>query len=98
MTGREGSSIDDRRRQWAEHRTDNGGDAAAGNMVWYAVRPEKIRVSSKKPDDQSLNAAEGEVWDIAYLGDMTVYHVKLDDGRIVRYQPDQQPAPDATIR
>jgi putrescine transport system ATP-binding protein len=65
-------------------RTDNGGDAATGNTVWYAVRPEKIRVSSKKPDDQSLNAAEGEVWDVAYLGDMTVYHVKLDDGRIVR--------------
>ena len=65
-------------------RTDNGGDAVSGNTVWYAVRPEKIRVSSKKPDDQSLNAAEGEVWDVAYLGDMTVYHVKLDDGRIVR--------------
>ena len=68
-------------------RADNAGDAAAGNTVWFAVRPEKIKVSSKQPDEQRLNAAEGEVWDIAYLGDMTVYHVRLDDGRIVRGQP-----------
>ena len=54
---------------------------ADGNTVWFAVRPEKIKVSSKQPEDQRLNAAEGEIWDIAYLGDMTVYHVRLDDGR-----------------
>jgi putrescine transport system ATP-binding protein len=65
-------------------RTDNGGDATAGSTVWYAVRPEKIKVSSKKPEDQSLNAAEGEIWDIAYLGDMTVYQVKLESGRYIR--------------
>ena len=84
VTAREGSSTTIDAGNGLSIKTDNGGDAAAGNTVWYAVRPEKIRVSSKKPDDQSLNAAEGEVWDVAYLGDMTVYHVKLDDGRIVR--------------
>ena len=84
VTAREGSSTTIDAGNGLSIRTDNGGDAAAGNTVWYAVRPEKIRVSSKKPEDQSLNAAEGEVWDVAYLGDMTVYHVKLGDGRIVR--------------
>jgi putrescine transport system ATP-binding protein len=84
VTGREGSSTTIDAGNGLSIKTDNGGDAVGGNTVWYAVRPEKIRVSSKKPDDQSLNAAEGEVWDVAYLGDMTVYHVKLDDGRIVR--------------
>ena len=84
VTGREGSSTTIDAGNGLSIRTDNGGDAVSGNTVWYAVRPEKIRVSSKKPDDQSLNAAEGEVWDVAYLGDMTVYHIKLDDGRIVR--------------
>jgi putrescine transport system ATP-binding protein len=84
VTAREGSSTTIDAGNGLSIKTDNGGDAVAGNTVWYAVRPEKIRVSSKKPDDQSLNAAEGEVWDVAYLGDMTVYHVKLDDGRIVR--------------
>ena len=27
---------------------------------------------------------EGEVYDIAYLGDMTIYHVKLADGQVVK--------------
>jgi putrescine transport system ATP-binding protein len=27
---------------------------------------------------------EGEIYDIAYLGDMTVYHVKLGDGQVVK--------------
>jgi putrescine transport system ATP-binding protein len=65
-------------------RADNAGEAKSGSTVWFAVRPEKIRVSSKRPENAGLNAAEGEVWDIAYLGDMTLYHVRLDDGRMVR--------------
>jgi putrescine transport system ATP-binding protein len=84
VTGRDGASTTIDAGNGLNIRTDNGGDAVSGNTVWYAVRPEKIRVSSKKPEDQSLNAAEGEVWDVAYLGDMTVFHIKLDDGRIVR--------------
>jgi len=46
-------------------------------------RPEKIRVSPARPAD-AANAIEGEIYDIAYLGDMTVYLVQLDDGKIVR--------------
>jgi putrescine transport system ATP-binding protein len=59
------------------------GSPTTGETVWYAVRPEKIRISSKRPD-AAVNAIEGEVWDIGYLGDMTVYNVKLADGQIVR--------------
>jgi putrescine transport system ATP-binding protein len=84
VTGRDGPTATIDGGNGLTIRTDNGGDAVSGNTVWYAVRPEKIKVSSRKPDDQGLNAAEGEIWDIAYLGDMTVYHVRLDDGRIVR--------------
>jgi putrescine transport system ATP-binding protein len=62
---------------------DNGGKAAAGSDIVFAIRPEKIKVSSKKPAN-AVNALEGEVYDVAYLGDMTVYHIKLDDGQIVR--------------
>ncbi|MFC3321093.1 ABC transporter ATP-binding protein [Mesorhizobium cantuariense] len=64
-------------------RTDNAGTASAGTAVTFAIRPEKIKVSSKKPAE-AVNAIEGEVYDIAYLGDMTVYHVRLDDGQVVR--------------
>ncbi|MHA6687368.1 ABC transporter ATP-binding protein [Mesorhizobium sp. A556] len=62
---------------------NNPGDAPAGADIAFAIRPEKIRISSKKPTD-AVNALEGEVYDIAYLGDMTVFHVKLDDGQVVR--------------
>ena len=65
-------------------RADNADEAESGNTVWFAVRPEKIKVSSKRPEDATANAVEGEIWDIAYLGDMTLYHVRLDDGRMVR--------------
>jgi len=65
-------------------RTENAGAAAAGSSVAFAIRPEKIKVSSRKPANAEVNAAEGEIYDIAYLGDMTVYHVKLADGQVVK--------------
>jgi putrescine transport system ATP-binding protein len=68
----------------ARIRADNAGAAEAGNKVWFAVRPEKIGISGTRPEEAGLNVMDGEVWDIGYLGDMTIYHVKLDDGRIVR--------------
>ncbi len=67
----------------AEIVVENAGDAVPGNSVAFAIRPEKIRISSTRPAD-AVNAIEGEVYDIAYLGDMTVYHVRLADGQVVR--------------
>jgi putrescine transport system ATP-binding protein len=55
----------------------------AGQAVAVAVRPEKMTVSRAKPAG-ALNVIEGEVWDIGYLGDWTVYRVKLDGGAILR--------------
>ena len=57
---------------------------SSGQNVAYAIRPEKVRISLDKPEDASLNMARGEVWDIGYLGDYSVFIVKLDDGRIMR--------------
>jgi putrescine transport system ATP-binding protein len=57
---------------------------AIGAKAGFAVRPEKIRVGSVRPACAPLNAAEGVIWDIGYLGDMTVFHVKLKDGRVVK--------------
>lgn len=48
-----------------------------------AVRPEKMTITRQRPAD-AVNAIEGEVWDIAYLGDLTLYNLKLDDGRIIK--------------
>jgi len=55
-----------------------------GQPVGFAIRPEKIRLSRNPPADPSINAAYGEMWDIAYFGDMTVFHVKLASGRIIK--------------
>jgi putrescine transport system ATP-binding protein len=62
----------------------NAGNAAKGNQVWFGIRPEKMRISSTKPKNAATNAVEGEVWDIAYLGDMTTYHVKMADGMVAK--------------
>jgi putrescine transport system ATP-binding protein len=57
---------------------------AVGTKAGLAVRPEKIRVSRDKPSCAPLNAAEGEIWDIGYLGDMTIFHVRLKDGKVIK--------------
>jgi putrescine transport system ATP-binding protein len=58
--------------------------AVKGDKVAFAVRPEKVRISPDQPADISANAVYGEVWDIGYLGDFSVFLVKLADGRVVR--------------
>ncbi|MCD2183381.1 ABC transporter ATP-binding protein [Rhizobium sp. GN54] len=62
------------------------GDAAPaiGTGAAFAIRPEKLKVSRAAPADAAINASEGEIWDIAYLGDMTVFHVRLPSGKVVK--------------
>lgn len=68
----------------AQITVENVGEAAAGKSVTFAIRPEKIKVSARAPAPGTLNVMEGEIYDLAYLGDMTVYHVKLADGQVVK--------------
>jgi putrescine transport system ATP-binding protein len=55
-----------------------------GQGVAVAVRPEKMRIRHGPAPEGLANAVEGEVWDIGYLGDWTVYRVKLATGAILR--------------
>ncbi len=57
---------------------------AIGAKAGVAVRPEKIKVSREEPVSSATNAMRGEIWDIGYLGDMTVFHVRLPDGKVVK--------------
>ena len=43
----------------------------------------RSRCRRSRPEG-AANAMEGEVFDLAYLGDMTVYHVKLASGQVVK--------------
>ncbi|HMB09384.1 ABC transporter ATP-binding protein [Saliniramus sp.] len=57
-----------------------------GDAVAVAVRPEKMRVfrEAEARDAGAANTLAGEIWDIGYLGDWTVYRIKLDTGQIIR--------------
>jgi len=52
-------------------------------IVWAAIRPEKIFMSTAQPEGVD-NVVRGAVQDIAYLGDLSIYLVKLPTGKVVR--------------
>ena len=58
--------------------------ASTGDNAWFAIRPEKVSVSLEKPVDTGVNVLAGEVNDIGYLGDISVYHVKLPTGATMK--------------
>jgi putrescine transport system ATP-binding protein len=80
--GAQGMSIDCGEGRLIE--AESSGSADVGDRVAFAIRPEKLQVSSQKPDKPHANALEGEIYDIAYLGDMTIYHVKISDGLVIK--------------
>ena len=61
----------------------HGISAAPGATVWAAIRPEKIHLTRTQPAGLG-NRAQGVIEDIAYMGDASIYLVKLDSGRVVR--------------
>ena len=56
-----------------------------GVPIQVALRPEKILLCEQVPED-GCNFAVGEVAHIAYLGDLSIYHVKLHSGQIISAQ------------
>ncbi|MGH8324198.1 MAG: TOBE domain-containing protein, partial [Steroidobacteraceae bacterium] len=61
-------------------------NCAGGATVWTAVRPEKINMSRTLDDEHPLreNVARGTVREIAYMGEVSIYLVQIDSGKIVR--------------
>ena len=56
---------------------------AENKTAMYALRPEKVFVTTEQPEQQ-YNWAHGVVHDIAYLGGHSVYYIKLDSGKLVQ--------------
>ncbi|MBH0238274.1 ABC transporter ATP-binding protein [Methylobrevis albus] len=56
----------------------------AGDKAFFAIRPEKMRLSLDAPPSTAVNAIPGTIWDIGYLGDVSIYHVKLENGAVVK--------------
>ncbi|TYC51502.1 ABC transporter ATP-binding protein [Rhodobacterales bacterium] len=51
--------------------------ANVGDKVWYAIRPEKVRIAHGRAESGQPNQINGLVWDIAYLGDVSIIHAKV---------------------
>jgi len=83
VTGSNGSIVDIETPDGMVIRSESTEAVKPGQKAGFAIRPEKLRVSRTKPDG-GTNAASGEVWDIGYLGDMTVFHIKLKSGQVVK--------------
>jgi putrescine transport system ATP-binding protein len=62
---------------------DHGVSSPPGARVWAAVRPEKVLMGRERPDGED-NVTSGTVKDIAYMGDVSIYLVRLESGKIVR--------------
>jgi len=62
---------------------NHGISCAPHQHVHVALRPEKIRISHAHPDQQE-NCINGEIEEIAYMGSLTVFKVKLASGKEVR--------------
>jgi putrescine transport system ATP-binding protein len=57
--------------------------SARDKHVGYALRPEKLLVTTEQPAED-VNWARGKVHDIAYLGGHSVFYIKLSGGMIVQ--------------
>jgi len=57
---------------------------APGSTAWLSVRPEKVGIYKDRPSTD--NAVVGKVLDIAYLGNVSTYHVELSNGQVIKAQ------------
>lgn len=59
----------------------HGVSCTPGQKLWYAVRPEKMRLTRTRPE--ARNAYPVWIEDVAYMGNLSVYRMKLPDGRFL---------------
>jgi putrescine transport system ATP-binding protein len=62
----------------------HAGATATGVTVWVALRPEKVQIAATRAAADHENCFAGSVEDIGYLGDVSLYKVKLDNGVVMK--------------
>ncbi|PTM93448.1 ABC transporter ATP-binding protein [Mycoplana dimorpha] len=60
----------------------HGVTGTLGQTVHLAIRPEKINLAHDRPA-QDENVTPGTIDEVAYLGNLSVYQVRLDTGRLI---------------
>jgi len=68
---------------------NHGVTGAHETTVWVAIRPEKITMlpagrAKAKDSPAGTNIAQGQIKGMSYLGDVTIYDIRLDSGRSIR--------------
>jgi len=59
-------------------------DAEPRAIVWVAVRPEKMRITPDRPTADGENCIAATVLDIGYLGDLSIYKLRIGEGAPVK--------------
>ncbi len=87
-------------RHWVGH----GITGHEGMPVTVALRPEKIRISRRPPEQEEgmapapYNQVKGRVKDMVYFGSDTLYHLQLPSGAILKVtQSNTERHPDDTL-
>lgn len=60
-------------------------DLGESRKCALAIRPEKVSITAAKPA-KVTNAIKGKIIDIAYLGNLSTYHVELENGQMIKAQ------------
>ena len=75
-----------------------GQSIAEGEKIWLGLRPEKIYLSKIKPKDLGPNQIKGIVEEIGYLGETSIYKVRLENGQIIDVSAPNQSTPMSRAR
>jgi putrescine transport system ATP-binding protein len=60
----------------------HGVSCTLNQTLWFAIRPEKVRISRERPESDD-NVFPAMVEEIAYLGNLSIYRLKLDSGKVL---------------
>jgi putrescine transport system ATP-binding protein len=61
-----------------------------GQQVCIAVRPEKMFISVERPEDDEGVQVRGTVDDLGYLGNLSLYRIRLESGRRIQVSRQNQ--------
>ena len=76
----------------------NGRSITEGEKIWLGLRPEKIYLSKAKPKKIGPNQIKGIVEEIGYLGETSIYKIRLKNGQIIDVSAPNQSRPMSRVR
>lgn len=70
-----------------------GQSVSEGKNIWIGIRPEKIHLSKTITKKKDRNHIKGVVEEIGYLGETSIYKVRLENGQIIDVSAPNQSRP-----